>query len=216
VVIVSNGRHRTNHEAFFGVVRRAMHDTKVGSLLTGRLDGVTVLCHADQDWDQFRATIVDRIGSQGSCRVAVGAPCLEPSEFPRSYRQAQLALRMQAVTGCPEQVTVFDDLGVYQLLSQITDINSIDGFIHRWLDALIDYDSTKDSQLVDTLATYLECGGNYDLTAKALSLHRSTLRYRLQRIREMSGHELNDPDTRFNLQLATRAWTTVQALRGRP
>jgi DNA-binding PucR family transcriptional regulator len=69
---------------------------------------------------------------------------------------------------------------------------------------------------VDTLATYLECGGNYDLTAKALSLHRSTLRYRLQRIREMSGHELNDPDTRFNLQLATRAWTTVQALRGRP
>lgn len=216
VVIVSNGRHRTNHEAFFGAVRRAMHDTKVGSLLTGRLDGVTVLCHADQDWDQFRATIVDRIGSQGSCRVAVGAPCLEPSEFPRSYRQAQLALRMQVVTGCPEQVTVFDDLGVYQLLSQITDINSIDGFIHRWLDALIDYDSTKDSQLVDTLATYLECGGNYDLTAKALSLHRSTLRYRLQRIREMSGHELNDPDTRFNLQLATRAWTTVQALRGRP
>jgi hypothetical protein len=38
-----------------------------------------------------------------------------------------------------------------------------------------------------------------------LLLHRSTLRYRLQRIREMSGHDLDDPDTRFNLQLATRA-----------
>jgi DNA-binding PucR family transcriptional regulator len=32
----------------------------------------------------------------------------------------------------------------------------------------------------------------------------------------MSGHELNDPDTRFNLQLATRAWTTVHALRQLP
>ncbi len=216
VVIVSHGRQGTNHEAFFSAVRRAMRDTEVGSLLTGRPDGVIVLCHADQDWKRFRATIVDRIGPPGSCRVAVGTPCLEPPEFPRSYRQAQFALRMQVATGCPEQVTVFDDLGIYQLLSQITDISSVDDFIHRWLGELINYDAAKDAQLVDTLATYLECGGNYDLTAKALSLHRSTLRYRLQRIRGMSGHELNDPDTRFNLQLATRAWTTMRALRRLP
>jgi hypothetical protein len=42
-----------------------------------------------------------------------------------------------------------------------------------------------------------------------LSIHRSTLKYRLQRIRELSGYDLNDPETHFNLQLATRAWTTV-------
>jgi DNA-binding PucR family transcriptional regulator len=73
---------------------------------------------------------------------------------------------------------------------------------------LLDYDTTKSAQLVDTLHTYLECGGNYDLTAKALSLHRSTLRYRPQRIRDPSGYDLADPDTRFDLQLATRAWKT--------
>jgi DNA-binding PucR family transcriptional regulator len=123
---------------------------------------------------------------------------------------------MQVATGSPEQVTVFDDLGVYQLFSEIPNIGTVEGFIHRWLGALLDYDAAKDAQLVDTLSCYLERGGNYDLTAKALSLHRSTLRYRLQRIREMSGHELNDPDTRFNLQLATRAFTTVHALRQLP
>jgi hypothetical protein len=80
------------------------------------------------------------------------------------------------------------------------------------LGPLLDYDAGKDAQLVDTLSCYLECGGNYDLTAKTLSLHRSTLRYRLQRIRDISGHDLNNPDTRFNLQLATRAWTTVHAM----
>ena len=85
--------------------------------------------------------------------------------------------------------------------------------MHKWLGALLDYDATKDAQLVETLSCYLECGGNYDLTAKALSLHRSTLRYRLQRLRDISGRDLNDPDTRFNLQLATRAWKTMQALR---
>lgn len=67
--------------------------------------------------------------------------------------------------------------------------------------------------MAEILSCYLECGGNYGLTAAALSLDRSTLRYRLQRIREMSTHDLHDPDTRFNLQLATRAWKIVHALR---
>jgi DNA-binding PucR family transcriptional regulator len=151
--------------------------------------------------------------SPGSCRVGVGAPCTQPSEFPRSHQQAQLALKMQITTRCPEQATVFDDLGIYQLLAEIDNIDSVEAFIHRWLGTLIDYDTTKDAQLVETLCCYLECGGNYDLTAKELSLHRSTLRYRLQRIRDLSGHNINNPNTRFNLQLATRAWKTVHAIR---
>ena len=44
-------------------------------------------------------------------------------------------------------------------------------------------------------------------------VHRSTLKYRLRRIREVSGYDLGVPDTQFNLQLATRAWRTLQALR---
>ena len=37
-------------------------------------------------------------------------------------------------------------------------------------------------------------------------IHRSTLRYRLRRIRELTGHELGAVDTRLNLHIATRAW----------
>jgi DNA-binding PucR family transcriptional regulator len=45
-------------------------------------------------------------------------------------------------------------------------------------------------------------------------VHRSTLKYRLQRIRDLTGFDLSDPETQFNLQLATRAWVTLRALRG--
>jgi sugar diacid utilization regulator len=213
VVIVTNGNQRVDHEAFYHAVRRAVRATEVGSLLAARPGGVAVLCFADYDWPQFHAAIIAQLGPRGSCRVGVGAPCTQPPEFPRSYGQAQLALKMQVATGCPEQVTVFEDLGIYRLLSEIADIGSVEAFIHRWLGALLDYDATKHAQLVETLYCYLECGGNYDLTAKTLSLHRSTLRYRLHRIRDLSGHDLNHPDSRFNLQLATRAWKTVHAIR---
>jgi sugar diacid utilization regulator len=213
VVVITNGSPRASHESFFHAVRRAMRDTGAGSLLVARSGGVAVLCDADQDWERFRATILAQLGPAGRCRIGVGAPCTEPTEFPRSHREAQLALKVQVTTSSPEQVTVFDSLGIYRLLSEIADIGSVEHFIHKWLGALLDYDTTKDAQLVETLSCYLECGGNYDLTAKALSLHRSTLRYRLQRLRDISGRDLNDPDTRFNLQLATRAWKTMQALR---
>jgi DNA-binding PucR family transcriptional regulator len=39
------------------------------------------------------------------------------------------------------------------------------------------------------------------------------LKYRLQRIREISGYDLNDPEMHFNLELAARAWQTLAALR---
>jgi DNA-binding PucR family transcriptional regulator len=70
--------------------------------------------------------------------------------------------------------------------------------------------------LVPTLSHYLECGRSYDATARSLAVHRSTLKYWLQRIRDVSGHDLSDPDTCFNLQLAARAWHTLVALRDHP
>jgi sugar diacid utilization regulator len=216
VVVVAHGRRWVEPETFLHAVRRAVRATGVGSLLVARSGGVAVLCDGDHDWEQLRAAITAELGPQGSCRIGVGAPCTEPPDFPSSHGQAQLALKMQVATGSPEQVTVFNDLGVYRLLSEVADVSSVESFLHRWLGALLDYDANKGTQLVETLCGYLECGGNYDRTAKTLLLHRSTLRYRLQRIRDLSGHDLTDPDTRFNLQLATRAWTTVHAMREQP
>lgn len=77
--------------------------------------------------------------------------------------------------------------------------------MRQWLGALIDYDEGRGAaEMVLTLSRHLECGGNHDATASALKVHRSTLRYRLQRIREISGLDLGDPQTAFNLQLASR------------
>ena len=83
----------------------------------------------------------------------------------------------------------------------------------EWLGPLIDYDAEHGTSLVLTLSEYLDCGGNYDASATALSVHRSTLKYRLQRIRRVSGYDLGLPDVQFNLQVATHAWRTLRALR---
>ncbi|HEX3336242.1 MAG TPA: helix-turn-helix domain-containing protein, partial [Jatrophihabitans sp.] len=212
-VVVVEGRGRAeDKDAFFHAVRRATREVRVGSLLVARGGLVVVLADADVSWERFRTAVLADLGG-GRCRVGVGGGCERPRDFPRSYREAQLALKMQRSARGEDRATCYDDLGVYRILSDVEDPAAVERFARQWLGPLLDYDARKGSELVSTLCRYLECGGSYDATAAVLSVHRSTLKYRLQRIREISGHDLTEPDTNFNLQLATRAWQTLQSLR---
>jgi DNA-binding PucR family transcriptional regulator len=84
--------------------------------------------------------------------------------------------------------------------------------MREMLGPLIEYDRKRNADMVNTLARYLESGCNYDLTAEALHIHRSTFKYRLQRIRELVGHDLTSGEVRFQLQFATKIWQTLQVL----
>jgi hypothetical protein len=212
VVVIEGLGSATDEERLFGSVRRALRDHIVGSLLTTRGGAVAALVDLETDWEGFRASVVRALGE--GCRIGVGGPCASPADIPRSNREAHLALKMGDASDHGKGIIVFDDLGVFRLLAEVEETASVERFVRSWLGPLLEYDARKPAELVPTLTRFLELGQAYDATSDALSIHRSTLKYRLQRIREISGQDLSDPDTRFNLQLATRAWQTLQALRG--
>jgi DNA-binding PucR family transcriptional regulator len=211
-VVVAEGRGRTRDEnAFFHAVRRAARSTGLGSLLVARSGAIVVISESEITWETFRIAVLTELGG-GKCCVGIGGRAQRPGELPRSYREAQLALRTQRATHSDDRAICYDDLGVYRILSEVGDTDAVQRYVQQWLGSLLDYDQRKRSDLVATLSKYLECGGSYEATAAALLVHRSTLKYRLQRIRDISGYRLTDPDTAFNLQLATRALHTQQTL----
>jgi sugar diacid utilization regulator len=213
IVVVELSAEPADTDEFFHAVRRAARDTGVGSLLVRRGHTVVVLADAEQSWDALRdAVLAESRPFRGRVDLGVGGICEHPSDFPRSYREAQLALRIQRAIGGDQPVTSFDQLGIYSVLAEVEDTAGVERFAHDWLGALLNYDTQRHAELVPTLAAYLGSGGNSANTATALSVHRNTLRYRLQRVREISGHDLNDPDTVFNLQLALRVWRMLGAL----
>ena len=73
------------------------------------------------------------------------------------------------------------------MLASVDDLADVEGFVRKWLGALADYDERKHTELLKTLTQYLQHGGGYEATSQALSVHRSTLKYRLHRIRELTG-----------------------------
>jgi hypothetical protein len=203
-----------DEDRLVAAVRRALRDHVAGWLLTTRGGAVVVLADAETDWATFEASIERSLGDD--CRIGVGGAVSDPAAAPRTYREAVLALKMGDQAPAARGVTIFDDLGVFRLLAEVDETASVERFVRTWLGPLLDYDEAKPAELVPTLASFLELGQAYEATSRTLSIHRSTLKYRLQRIREISQRDLSDPDTRFNFQLATRAWQTLVALRGTP
>ncbi len=212
-VVVFEGRGRTRDEdQFFTAVRRTARDFGLGSLLVARAGTVVLLTDRDVKWEDVQATVIRELAG-GNCRIGVGGLTHGPDDFPTSHREAVLALNLLNGKAGAHHVVAFDDLGVYRLLASTKDSREIEKFVAQWLGPLLEYDERRHSELVLTLYRYLECGGRYDETAGALLIHRSTLKYRLQRIRDISQLPIGDADVNFNLQLACRAWSTLKALR---
>ena len=172
--------------------------------LVTRRHATTILVSAGEldHTDLHRAISADVGSNRGS--IGIGSLVDAPSALPRSLSEAQRAFKIKQASPTPYGSRRFEDLGVYRILDSGEGRPEVRRFVQEWLGELLDYDRTKRAELVKTLAHYLDCGGNYDLTAKSLQIHRSTLRYRLARIRDITDRDLQDVDTRLNLHLATR------------
>lgn len=214
-VIIAAGRpHGGLDEQFFQAVFREVRRLDVGSLVVARTDYVVIIAYRDADWANLQAAIAEGL-PRGICRLAVGSRCPDAWHVAESYREAQFVanLASSALSNPAVQVLRFESLGVYRMLSSVTDPAGIERFMNEQLCPLIEYDRQHHSSLVLTLARYFDSGCNYDEAAAALSVHRSTLKYRLKRIREILGRDPHEGSARLDLHLATKVWLTLDSLR---
>ncbi|MFJ3404092.1 helix-turn-helix domain-containing protein [Promicromonospora sp. NPDC090134] len=81
----------------------------------------------------------------------------------------------------------------------------------------VDYDAEHSAGLVATLRAWLDAFGDVTAAAAAEFVHPNTFRYRLRRVAEVSGIDLDDPEARFGAMLQLRVMRPgEQGLRLRP
>lgn len=207
-VVVVQWSNRTADDSFAQTVGRAASNVGMRSLLTRRSDHVVLVADDRPHARALYEALARETGSRSGA-IGVSAPCDCLDDIPHRYQEAQRALEVRRYSCERYGTTFFDELGLYRILGPGNDYQELETFVHEWLGQLIDYDSRHHTAMVETLSRYFDCGGNYDETAESLAIHRSTLRYRLQRIRDISGKDLVNVEDRLNLQVATRVWKIV-------
>ncbi|HKC83639.1 MAG TPA: PucR family transcriptional regulator ligand-binding domain-containing protein [bacterium] len=140
--------------------------------------------------------------------VGFSAPIEAPLGVEGALREVTSVMESLARFKRWGQVVAVPELGLTGLLAAVSDERLVD-YSRRHLGPLIEHDRARKGALVSTLRAYLETGEQQQ-AAQRLRVHPNTLRYRLDRIREITGLDLEEPETRLNLSVALR----VQALLG--
>jgi PucR family transcriptional regulator, purine catabolism regulatory protein len=153
--------------------------------------------------EQIRQEVAARLDGV-TVSAAVGHLYPRVLDAPRAYREAEQALLIAMRLFGPNRTTAFDDLGIYRVLFHLHGTPELTTFYDETLAKIVQHDSRHNSDLVPTLKAFFAAHGNLSRAAEILFLHRNTVSYRLQRIEELSGLQLDDEEDRFRLQLALK------------
>jgi sugar diacid utilization regulator len=129
----------------------------------------------------------------------------DPADLYRAAAEALLAVNVAQAQGV--LALNFEETGAYRLLlSSMTD-NPVElrSFHEETVAPLLAYDEQYETELVKTLETFLEENGNVAQTAQRLFTHRHTIRYRLERVRELTQLDVSSTDGRERLGLGLKA-----------
>jgi sugar diacid utilization regulator len=129
----------------------------------------------------------------------------DPREVQRAANEAMLAANV--VEGEPDVADLdFEATGTYQLLlPYMSDPAELKRFYEETVRPLVAYDEQYETDLLGTLATFLDCDANVNATASRLITHRHTIRYRFERVRELTGLDVQSTDGREKLSLGLKA-----------
>jgi purine catabolism regulator len=182
------------------------HAALIGLLRTGRLAAVGPPAPGGDDL----AALADALRA-GGMTVAISAPRRDPALLHEAIREAELLAEL----GDAREVTPGGHDDTYRLLIGVLmrDRAELAQLRDSTVTALIDYDTRNDTDLLDTLHTFLAHDGSTTETAEAMALHRHTVGYRLARVHEVAGLSPYESDGRERLSLGLKAHQILDAER---
>jgi DNA-binding PucR family transcriptional regulator len=129
----------------------------------------------------------------------------DPVDLYRAGQEAALAANVAEADGL--DLLAFEDTGSYRLLlpAMSEDAGELERFYEETVAPLSAYDEQYETELVATIEAYLENDGNVTPTADQLFTHRHTIRYRLERVKELCGHDITSTEGREKLGLGLKA-----------
>lgn len=201
------------------VVARAGSPRSGGALWRVRNNSAEIVWPAESGAEAGRIAglIYDGLGSlapdggKAAVSLGVGMPRDGLAGIRRSHQEARHALSLGRRLYGPGHLTRFDDLGVYRLIFAAEALPEVASLHDETLGPLLAYDRLHRGELIRTLDAFFAARCSPKEAAGLLHVHRNTVLYRLDRVREITGYDLEDAAVRLRLQLALHVHTALYA-----
>ncbi len=146
---------------------------------------------------------VDEKGVLDYAYIGVGS-CVDSYRLlSSSLRQAEQTVRiLMSRQEKGDSVLYYDDLGLLRVLGHPLLREEALAYADEILSPLEEHDNRQHGDLLETVRVYFASGGNLKRVSEILFTHYNTIIYRINRIRDVYGIDLRDPETAFNIQLA--------------
>lgn len=134
-----------------------------------------------------------------SSKISLSGVCNRIEDLHSEYGHGELALKL-----CDEEILVgdYEKLGIYQLLGEVKDRRILEKIYNQTLGELNVFGKDKLNDYLNTLRLYLKTSGKVAKTAAENSTHRNTVNYRIRKICDTLGIDLDDGETRYMIQTA--------------
>lgn len=155
-------------------------------------------------------TAIGEIAGAGQVTVAIADRCHRPDDHSPAFRMARESIELMLKLGRGGAVFATNELGPYGLLLRASSRDDLEAFAGRTLRPLIEHDRGHGSDLLRTLRVYLEEDRVQRRAAARCFVHVNTIVYRVRRIEELLGADLDDPSTVFDVTLALRIFDLLE------
>lgn len=154
--------------------------------------------------EALRDDLRSLLRKESDATISVGAGTIREGiqGIKRSHAEARQALLLGRRLQGAGHLTLFGDLGVYRLIFAAEHIPELADLYRQTLGSLLSYDRQNNAELVTTLDAFFAANGSPKEAAERLGVHRNTVLYRLDRVREITGYNFDDASVRMRLQLA--------------
>lgn len=176
----------------------------------GRKINVLFMWKNIEDQKKFSARIsnsikesLDQKVNQSNYRVGIGRVYKGIDQVYKSLKDAEKAVEA-AKTYVNQQIIDFETLGIYKIFCQDHLKDELHSFYRSTLEPLVLYDRKRDTELVKSLMIYFETNGNLKKMSEMLFTHYNTVLYRINRIQEITGKNLENEGDRYGLQTALK------------
>ncbi len=133
-------------------------------------------------------------------RMSVGPVIQDAQNLVKSYRRGKSVLKMKKYG--EENLIFYEDIGIDKILLGVDDKLVLADLYEETLGPLLAYDQIHGTQFMEILRLYLQYNSSVQAVAEATYTHRNTINYRMKKIREILGSELEETEERFRYQLA--------------